>query len=384
MKLPSLCLSFLSVSVLFSTTTAQAATFTYSLIEIGTFDQNGSFSSVDALNNVGDAVVSSSGIDSDLLLRNGSLEDLGPLPEGISRVSATSINDNGQIAGFAATQNGGSVPFIWEDGQFTILPTIETGEERFESSIADINNSGQAVGVSAGRLDGQPVIWEDGSLNVLQGFEDEAGSFSPNAINDTGQIVGTTSDAQGTSATLWQNGQVVDLGAAENITGISDALDINNFGLTVGHAENEAGVFAAVWQDGVATFIDQTVDVVDSFGFPISTAHAVNNLGQVVGTKQNDAGNFAFIWDEESGLLNLENLIDPLLGWTLNFASDINDRGQITGFGLNADGEARGFLLTPADLSVPAPVPLPAGVSLLLAALASFKIMGRRRKISVA
>ena len=50
-------------------------------------------------------------------------------------------------------------------------------------------------------------------------------------------------------------------------------------------------------------------------------------------------------------------LIDPSLGWTLREGLGINNLGQITGYGFNAEGYKRAFLLTP--------VPEPATLSLL-------------------
>jgi hypothetical protein len=51
---------------------------------------------------------------------------------------------------------------------------------------------------------------------------------------------------------------------------------------------------------------------------------------------------------------DLNTLIDPLSGWRLHTASDINSQGQIIGFGTNSVGSSQGFLLTPlVDTSMP-------------------------------
>ena len=54
----------------------------------------------------------------------------------------------------------------------------------------------------------------------------------------------------------------------------------------------------------------------------------------------------AFIFDTEKGIRDLNNLLDPQTGWTLTFARDINNSGQIVGYG-EVNGERRGFILTP-------------------------------------
>jgi probable HAF family extracellular repeat protein len=58
------------------------------------------------------------------------------------------------------------------------------------------------------------------------------------------------------------------------------------------------------------------------------------------------------------GLVDLNTLIDPATGWSLRAACDINDRGQIVGYGMVlATGETHAFRLDPA----PAPSLVAAG-----------------------
>jgi hypothetical protein len=45
--------------------------------------------------------------------------------------------------------------------------------------------------------------------------------------------------------------------------------------------------------------------------------------------------------------IDLNELIDPNLGWTLTIAYQINDNGWIVGYGTNPEGDIRAFLLTP-------------------------------------
>ena len=44
---------------------------------------------------------------------------------------------------------------------------------------------------------------------------------------------------------------------------------------------------------------------------------------------------------------DLNNLIAPDSGWTLEDATGINDSGQIVGYGINPSGQNDAFLLTP-------------------------------------
>jgi probable HAF family extracellular repeat protein len=67
-------------------------------------------------------------------------------------------------------------------------------------------------------------------------------------------------------------------------------------------------------------------------------------------------------------MTDLNALISPSSGWTLQIATAINDSGQIVGHGLNSAGQQDAFLLTPT--------PEPATLSLL--ALGGLTILRRR------
>jgi probable HAF family extracellular repeat protein len=87
-----------------------------------------------------------------------------------------------------------------------------------------------------------------------------------------------------------------------------------------------------------------------------SLGYGINAGGQVTGTIIT-AGDFAyraFLWDGMS-MLDLNDLIAPGSGWTLEQGLAINDAGQITGFGTIGD-ENHPFLLTPVTVAeVPEP-----------------------------
>ena len=84
-------------------------------------------------------------------------------------------------------------------------------------------------------------------------------------------------------------------------------------------------------------------------------AACINNNGQVVGcvvgrSRGNAAGLIvrAFIY-REGKMADLNSLVDPALGWTLLSANQINDLGQIAGYGFAPGGGniLHAFLLTP-------------------------------------
>jgi probable HAF family extracellular repeat protein len=104
-----------------------------------------------------------------------------------------------------------------------------------------------------------------------------------------------------------------------------------------------------------------------------STAFDVNNNGRVVG----QAGG-AFLW-EDGVMLDLNDLIDPASGWTLSYASGINDLGLIVGQGDNPAGESHAFLLVPLDGGQPNPIPLPPAAWPALATMAGVAAWRLRR-----
>jgi probable HAF family extracellular repeat protein len=66
----------------------------------------------------------------------------------------------------------------------------------------------------------------------------------------------------------------------------------------------------------------------------------------VVGNARTTANvQHAFLW-EDGVMIDFNDAISPGSGWVLQSGEAINDRGQISGFGLY-HGAVRGFLLTP-------------------------------------
>ena len=82
---------------------------------------------------------------------------------------------------------------------------------------------------------------------------------------------------------------------------------------------------------------------------PASRAAVVGSVGQVVGDVFYSLNDYrAFVWSPSTGMLDLNTLIPANSGWFLQFASAINDKGQIVGYGtLNGNVQYEAFLLTP-------------------------------------
>jgi probable HAF family extracellular repeat protein len=97
-------------------------------------------------------------------------------------------------------------------------------------------------------------------------------------------------------------------------------------------------------------------------------AYAVNALGVIVGTSEVASAPFhAFVY-RDGAMRDLNGLIAPAPGWTLEIAWDVSDSGLIVGWG-RLNGQQRSFVLTP--------VPEPSSLTLLATAAATALV--RRR-----
>jgi probable HAF family extracellular repeat protein len=241
------------------------------------------------INSAGDVVGQSETLDGFIhafVYRGGSMEDLGTLGGFISE--AKGITDSGRIVGTAEDKDGFTRAFTYENGQMTALP-IDATYARGEA----INSLGVVV---AGEFitstnETHAYVYGDKFVDIgtLGG-----GQAYAEAINDLGDVIGY-SDLPGVGVTgfLYRGGVMRELVPTYN-----EPNDINNAGVVVGYAH---------------------------FG----------NVGH------------AFVWDADNGIRDLNTLIDPQPGWTIEVATGINDLGQIVARGSRAGGADVAILLTP-------------------------------------
>ena len=286
--------------------------------------------------------------------------------------TAQAINDFGQIVG--TSQLSGDVSlhgFIYDKGTITDIGHINP---------YDINNLGQVVGYYNTEINGNSTvrsfIYSNGVLTDLGTISSDPVAQSwANGINDIGQVVGSGNTAYVGSnfhAYLYSEGVMENIDPDEE----SEALAINNYGLIIGN-EKDGGVF--LYHEGVIERLNifgSGLDINDHGEFVgrgswdpdlegaylyregelivlgdlsdsrITTPLAINEGSQIVG--HSDIGyverpwgysyiNHAFLYDN-GVMTDLNTLIPANSGWELMVATDINNRGQIVGYGVR-DGQ---------------------------------------------
>jgi probable HAF family extracellular repeat protein len=303
--------------------------------------------------------------------------DLGTLgkPDGNSWINWGGINDREEAVGMSETAdpdpNGEDicgfgthltcVPFLWRDGHMSALPTF--GGNNGQASA--VNNRGEVVGFAEdGALDSTcpagttnnrialPAFWERSNAEALPLVGNDSDGFAF-GINDRGQAVGYSGNCTtATHAVMWRDHTAFvlqDLGG----TGSNFAYAINNRSQIVGQVGSADGTtfYAAFWQDGADGAVTNLGALPGDFA---AFATGINNRGQVVGNNFDSKFNWShgFIW-QDGVMTDLNTLISADSNLFIISASNINDRGEISGMATVQSGPHAGdihaYLLTPAD-----------------------------------
>jgi probable HAF family extracellular repeat protein len=290
--------------------------------------------------------------------KDGQIISLGTLGGGLSFGNA--MNNRGEVVGITAN----AIPdplsflgvgtqiraFLWRDGVMLDLGTLG-GPDSWGASV---NERGQVAGWALVDSTVQhPFLWESGrmiDLGTLGGTSAVVGSLqAPGAgasLNSRGQVIGTSNLVGDLihHPFLWDRGALMDLGTLGGDNG--EALWINNAGEIVGRADlpGSHAHHAFLWKKG------RMIDLGGAPGQPCSTAIDINSRGQVIINTGvcGVGGGPGMLWDNGSSY-DLNTLISPNSGFVVGDVNFINDRGEIAATGHLANGSQHAILLVPSE-----------------------------------
>ena len=284
---------------------------------------------------------------------------------------STGVNGMGEVSGFvtygsygrrafrrkdgipAALFQSGSIE-LWTEPDFEILGTLYAGGEAH-----DIDEQGNIVGFSYNAaLSPRATLWLAGETTAvdqlsLTGADPSGSSYAYGISLERFGIFRMLAGKSLNVAGVWR-GFVTEPGfeiqASDDIgafgassSNSSEARDVNRLGYAVGTAQLDNGWTHAFLKQPDTGASAGFIDLAGSAVTADSTALAVNSYQQVVGS-------FGYAFVHLSGwtqFKSLASLIPPGSNWSvLITANDINDRGEITGWGYH-NGLYRAFLLTP-------------------------------------
>jgi probable HAF family extracellular repeat protein len=218
-----------------------------------------------------------------------------------------------------------------------------------DSTARSINAKGQITGECSMRAgDQKAFLYENGAMRDLDSLI--SGMSSAGRVIDAfGRVYGYTNDSSGDVHMAYFDNGGWTLINPEVHPG-TDVVGVNSHGDILanydGGSPNQHGI---VVSNGAITHLG-----VLNIALGGSNVDAINDLGQIVGSSPLQDGSRRAVLYENSVPIDLNSLIPSGSGWTLEYATSINDQGQIVGIGTSPDSIDRAFLLTP----VPEPMTL--------------------------
>jgi probable HAF family extracellular repeat protein len=227
---------------------------------------------------------------------DGTRVELPQLPSVGGRMASVearpkAINDRGHIAGYAGYgvlgRGGWQKAVIWRDGAITEIGPVGV----LSSGATSINDTGDVVGwaeftqLEYGPGPRHAFLWNGATMKDLGSLQGSGGTSVANDINDLGEIVGQSSTASGaTRGFLWRNGAMTELRPFADDTD-SEALAINNDGDVIGLSYQRACSTcqrrAVIWRNGVAA--DLNAAIPPSSDWVLTEAVDIDNEGRVIG-----------------------------------------------------------------------------------------------------
>jgi len=341
----------------------------YSILDVGTLGGTGSVAY--AINDSGQIVgwaYDDQQRQQAFMWQGNTMTGLGFLAGG-SNSMARDINMNGEITGFSRISATNQQAFYFHASTMTNLGTFGGPN----SSGMSINRHGQMTGWAQyptnviAELHPRAFFYNTNKMHQIAPFNNQS-SCEGNSINHAGQIGGITflftpnprwwgfvwTDNNGNYSNNTGEMKLVGTMGGE----ISEVRSLNNQQQAVGWAHNQSGIqraFLITAQNGLWKIPDGTTSLTNALMIPLGTlgvsnnsssdALSINEAGWVVGTSTISTNESrAFLW-RDGQMFNLNNLIPTNSGWILESATDINNNGEIVGYG-TFQGQTRAFLLS--------------------------------------
>lgn len=187
---------------------------------------------------------------------------------------ATSVNNLGAATGYSYVDNVNRHAFLYYNSAISDL-----GSFGGYSSGASVNDWGQVAGFASDATTGISHAFVDVN-GVMNNLDPTAESYG-RGINDLGQVVGefVTANQTAIHGFMYSQGNLNDIGLAGSSE--TDALAINNWGQIVGTTFLADGQIAFLYEGG--RFFDLNSMIPAGSGWELTWASGINNVGQVVG-----------------------------------------------------------------------------------------------------
>ncbi len=266
---------------------------------------------------------------------------------GVGQCVAVAVSDSGHITGYYCDENGISHGWLlYGENNGNKIRNLGTLGGNFCIPY-DVNSSGVVVGCSFNPdYKNHAFMWNDGVMTDLFPTSDFAFATG---INDAGEIVGffVNESFESIAFLRREKGEVINLGSFDH-TGLafSNANGVNNHGQVVGRSSTLSGYsHAFIFTDGEMCDLG-TLRKVNGTSDTSSEAFKINNHGIVIGESVSLGSPVRpFVWSEKKGMQDLQKLLQnsatdfSATTFHLERVSDINDAGEIVGWGYWGDLE---------------------------------------------
>ncbi len=254
---------------------------------------------------------------------------------------ANSINNAGQVVGWADTASGAQHAFAWSGGRMTDLNSLLPSASPWVLNVAtSINSFGDIVG--NGTYTPTPsgptypaAFFLHGSTVTLV-----ATGAGANAINDSNQVVGSLLNPNPNLNQAYTWDPTTGLTSLSPLTtgGFSNAYDINNSGVIAGvsqyNTSNQFDYDPTLWNLSSGIYVPTDLGNMGSLAgmAPDGTASAISNTGEVIGWSTiNSSATFTAYLDPTGTPNNFINLGNLNGDGSKDFAQSINSSGDIVG-----------------------------------------------------